>query len=156
MKRTAEKVLAIISTVLTTLGIIMVVAFMAFFNFIKNDPVLKGEFEAELYATPDVTQADIDSVLAVFNLIGGFMWLGIILMAISLILTIVGLVNVWNDKNAKLAGILFIIAGLVGGIVSLPSIFLYIAGILCLTKKPTMIDDPVYVDDMHDGTMRPL
>lgn len=129
---------------------------LAFFNLMQSDPEIRGEFEAELYSTPEMTQDDIDIFLSMFNLVGGFMWLGIIFAAVSLLLTIIGLVKVWNNSNAKLAGILFIVAGLLGGVVSLPSILLYIAGILCLTKKPPLLEDTLYVDEMNDGSMRPL
>ena len=84
------------------------------------------------------------------------MWLIIIGLIISLVLTIIGIVNIWNNKNPKLAGIMFIIAGVFGGILSLPSILLYIAGILCFTKKPPLTDEPQFMDDQYDGTMRPL
>ena len=81
----------------------------------------------------------------------------IIVMIISVVLNIIGIVNIWNNKNAKLAGIMFIIAGVVGGLLSLSSILLYIAAILCFTKKPPLQDDP-YVGDQSsgDGMMRPL
>ena len=75
------------------------------------------------------------------------MWLIIIGLIISLILTIIGIVNIWKNKNPKLAGTMFIIAGLSAGILSLTSILLYIAGILCFTKKPPLTNEPQFVDD---------
>lgn len=156
MKRTAEKVLGIVSAIFTGLGIVMLGGLLGLFNLMQNDPEIRGEFEAQLYLTPDMTQADVDTFLSMFNLVGGFMWLAIIFAAVSLLLTIIGLVKIWNNSNAKLAGILFIVAGLLGGIVSLPSILLYIAGILCLTKKPPLTEDTLYVEETNDGSMRPL
>lgn len=156
MKRTAEKVLGIISAILTGLGIVMLGGLLGVFNIMKNDPGIQGELEAELYLSPEITPNDVDTILSMFNLVGGFMWLAILFAAVSLLLIIIGLVKIWNNSNAKLAGILFIIAGLLGGILSLPSILLYIAGILCLTKKPPLMEENQYVDDLNDGSMRPL
>ena len=48
VNRTAEKVLSIISAVFTTIGIIMSFAIMAFYNFMKSDPTIREDFEAEM------------------------------------------------------------------------------------------------------------
>lgn len=157
MKRTAEKVLAIISAVLTVIGVILSFATLAFLNFIKSDPAFQDDFRTEiLLFDPTLNPADIEIVFTVFNFMGSFMWLVIIGLIISLILIVIGLVNIWNNKNPKLAGILFIIAGLMGGILNLTSILLYIAGILCITKKPPFTQEPQFVDDQNKGAMRPL
>lgn len=157
MKRTAEKVLAIISAVLTVIGVILSFATLAFLNFIKSDPAFQDDFRTEiLLFDPTLNPADIEIVFTVFNFMGSFMWLVIIGLIISLILIVIGLVNIWNNKNPKLAGILFIIAGLLGGILNLTSILLYIAGILCITKKPPFTQEPQFVDDLNKGAMRPL
>ena len=138
MSRTAEKVLSILSVVLTAIGIIISFASLALFNYLKSDSLIQKEFEAEiLLADPTLTPEHIEVIYGVFGLVGGFMWLIIISLIVSLILTIIGIVYIWKNKNPKLAGIMFIIAGLTGGIISLTSILLYIAGILCFTKKTT-------------------
>jgi hypothetical protein len=92
-----------------------------------------------------------------FNFVGGFFWLLIIGLIISLVLNIIGIVNIWRNKNAKLAGIMFIIAGVLAGLLSLSSILLYITAILCFTKKPPLQDN-LYSGEQTsgDGTMRPL
>ena len=157
MKRTAEKVLSIISAVLTVIGVILSFAILAFLNYIKSDPAIQDDFRTEiLLFDPTLNNADIEIFFTVFNFLGSFMWLIIIGLIISLILIVIGLVNIWNNKNPKLAGILFIIAGLMGGILNLTSILLYIAGILCFTKKPPFTQEPQFVDDQYNGTMRPL
>jgi len=157
MSRTAERVLSILSVVLTAIGIFVSFAALALFNYLKSDTLIKEEFEAEiLLADPTLTPEQIEIIYGVFGIIGGFMWLIIISLFISLILTVIGIVNIWNNKNPKLAGIMFIIAGLTAGILSLTSILLYIAGILCFTKKPPLINESQFVDDKYDGTMRPL
>ncbi len=158
LNRTAEKVLSIIAVILTAIGVIFGFIGMAFINLVKNDPTIQRDFENEMLMTdPAMTQADLDTVYTVFNFMGGFIWLIIIGMIISVVLNIIGIVNIWKNKNAKLAGIMFIIAGLLGGIISLPSILLYVAAILCFTKKPTLQDDLQYTDQSYDGDgMRPL
>ncbi|MFS0691000.1 DUF4064 domain-containing protein [Sporosarcina sp. 179-K 8C2 HS] len=157
MNRTAEKALSIIAAVLTAIGVVFGFLVMAVVNLIKNDPSFKQDFEADMMADPSLTQADIDAILTLFNIMGGFFWLLIIGLIISLVLNIIGIVNIWKNKNAKLAGIMFIIAGVLGGILSLSSILLYVAAILCFTKKPTLQDDLQYADRSYDSDgMRPL
>jgi len=156
LNRTAEKVLSIIAVVLSTIGVVFGFLFMAVINLMKSDPTFKMEFENEIMSDPAMTPADLDAMYTIFNVMGGFIWLIIIGMLISVILAIVGIVNIWKDKNAKLAGIMFIIAGVIGGLISLPSILLYVAAVLCFTKKPPLQDN-LYVDQQYDGDgMRPL
>lgn len=130
---------------------------MALVNLMKNDPTIKSDFERDMLTDPTMTQADLDAIYSIFTFMGGFIWLIIIGLIISVVLTIIGTVNIWNNKNAKLAGIMFIIAGVLGGLLSLSSILLYIAAILCFTKKLPLQDDS-YVSDQSsgDGMMRPL
>lgn len=157
MSRTTEKVLSILSVVLTAIAVFISFAALALFNYIKSDTLIKEEFEAEmLLVEPTLTPEHIEIIYGAFGIIGGFMWLIIISLIVSLILTIIGIVNIWNNRNSKLAGIMFIIAGLTAGIISLTSILLYIVGILCFTKKPPLLNESQFVDDKYDGTMRPL
>lgn len=156
MKRTAEKSLSIISAVLSTIGIITSIALMSLFNIMKSDPQFQNEFEQGILSDPTLGPEDLEVVKMLFDLFGGIMWFIIIGLIISLILTIIGIVNIWNNKNPKLAGIMFIVSGVLGGFISLPSILLYIAGILCFTRKPPLTDKTQFTDDQYDGTMRPL
>ena len=157
MKRTIEKTLSIISAVLSTFGIIIGILTVSLYNFMRSDTMFPGGFEEELLLeNPDLTPEDIEIFNIIFNFFGGTMWFFIIGLIISLVLTIIGIVNIWNDKNSKLAGTMFIIAGVLAGFVSLPSILLYIAGILCFTRKPPLTDKPQFTDEQYDGTMRPL
>ncbi|MFD1205690.1 MULTISPECIES: DUF4064 domain-containing protein [Sporosarcina] len=157
MNRTAERVLSIIAVIMTAIGTICGFIFMAFYSFLQNDPGFQQEMKMELLADPTYTQADVDAVFVFFDVLGGFLWFLIIAMIISIVLNIIGIVNIWKDKNSKLAGIMFIIAGIFGGIVSLPSILLYIAAILCFTKKPPLQEEPQFVDQPYDSdSMRPL
>jgi hypothetical protein len=157
MSRTAEKVLSILSLVLTVIGVIVSFASLALFNYLKSDSLIQKEFEAQiLLADPTLTPEHIEVIYGVSGIIGGFMWLIIISLIVSLILTIIGIVNIWKDKNPKLAGTMFVIAGLTAGILSLTSILLYIVGILCFTKKLPLTNESQFEDDKYDGTMRPL
>ena len=159
MNRTAEKVLGIIGLVFTALGVIASIFGAVIFNMFSSDPGLRTEMEMDLYSDPTMTPADIDMLFNIFDALGGFLWLGVVFLVISLVVTIIGLVKIWNNKNPKLAGIMFILGGLTGGILSLTSILLYIAGILCLTKKQTNVyqDDQIITDTPpEDGGMRPL
>ncbi|MDW0110142.1 DUF4064 domain-containing protein [Sporosarcina aquimarina] len=158
MNRTAERVLGIISLVFTVIGIAAAIFGAVLVNLMSTNPEMRAEFEMGMNSDPAVTQADMDMIFDFLDAVGGFMWLGVIFLVISLILTIIGLVKIWNNKNPKLAGIMFILAGLTGGILSLTSILLYIAGILCLVKKPTAYpDEPVITDaPPYDDGMRPL
>lgn len=129
---------------------------MALIKLMKNDPTFKQDFERDMLADPAMTPADLDAIYTVFNVMGGFFWMIIIGMIISIVLNIIGIINIWNNKNAKLAGIMFIIAGVLGGILSLPSILLYVAAILCFTKKPQLQDDLQFTDQYDGDGMRPL
>lgn len=156
LKRTAEKTLSVIAVILTTISVIIGFIGMAIVNVVKNDPAAMRDFEMEMMADPAITQAEMDAIYMSFNFLGGFMWFIIFAMIVSVVLNIIGIVNIWNNKNAKLAGIMFIIAGLFGGILSIPSILLYVAAILCFTKKPTLQDDLQFADPYNDDGMRPL
>ena len=159
MNRTAEKVLGIIGLVFTVFGVIASIFGAVIFNMFSNNPDFRTEMEMEFYSDPSMTPADIDMFFKVIDGLGGFLWVGIVFLVISLVLTIIGLIKIWNNKNPKLAGIMFILGGLTGGILSLTSILLYIAGILCLTKKPktTYPEEQIITDTPpEDSGMRPL
>ncbi|KAA0948441.1 DUF4064 domain-containing protein [Sporosarcina sp. ANT_H38] len=157
MSRTAEKILSIFSVVLTTIGVMISFASLALVTYLKSDPLIQKEFEVEmLLIDPTLTPEHIDMFYGAFDIIGGVIWFIIISLIVSLILTIIGMVNIWKNKNPKLAGIMFIIAGLTAGILTLSSILLYIAAILCFTKKASLTHETQFVDDKYDGTMRPL
>ena len=156
MKRTAEKALSIISAVFTTISIILSIIGLFFWKAFTSDPVLRREAEMELLADPTLAPGDVEAIFLILDFMEGFGWFIVVVFMISLIMNIIGIVNIWNNKNPKLAGIMFIIGGLLAGILSLTSILLYIAGILCFTRKPPLTNDPTFVEQNYDGTMRPL
>ena len=156
MKRTAEKALSIIGAAITALSIVFGLISLALFKAFRADPVLRADFESGLLEDPAITPDDIEVMNWFMNGVAGFGWFIIIGLFISFILTIIGIVSVWNNKKPKLAGAMFIIGGLFAGFISLTSILLYIAGILCFTKKPPIIEDTPFEINEDDIPMRPL
>ncbi|AOV06651.1 DUF4064 domain-containing protein [Sporosarcina ureilytica] len=156
MKRTAEKVLSIISLVFTVLSIAGSFIFVGIMKAFTNG-ALRSEIEMELYADPELTVEDVDMILSVIEYFEGFSWFIVVVLVISLIATIIGMIFMWKEKNPKLAGILFIVAGLFAFILSPTSIMLYIAAILCFTRKPPLAtNETSFVDNHYDDSMRPL
>lgn len=156
MQRTAEKILSIISIVFTVIAIIGNFLLVGFVKMMNTEPFRK-EFIIELEADPMFTAEDIDMTLWFFEIFEGISWFTIIVLVISLIATIVGIVFMWNNKDPKVAGIMFIVAGVFAFIITPTSIMLYIAAILCFTRKPPMLENEHSFSDMnHDDSMRPL
>lgn len=156
MKRTAEKVLSIISLVFTVLGIIGSFFFVGLTKLMTGGEIGE-EIEMELFADPELTAQDIEEILFLFDFLEGFSWFFVAVLIISLIATIIGMVFMWKDKNPKLAGVMFIVAGLFALIISPTSIMLYIAAILCFTRKPPLSEDgQSFVEGNYDDSMRPL
>lgn len=156
MKRTAEKILSIIAMILNGIGIIITFIMIGFYKMFREDPMIQNELKAEILADPNLTPTDVETVFSILEMIGGFLWAGVAVAVISIIFTIIGLVNIWNNKNSKLAGIMFIVGGLFAGIVTLPSILLYIAGILCFTRKSPVAPEDAFIQQQYDEGMRPL
>ncbi|MCZ2260396.1 DUF4064 domain-containing protein [Sporosarcina sp. G11-34] len=156
MSRTAEKVLSIISAVFTALSIVGSLIGLAFFKGFISDPVMRAELEADFLSDPAFAQQDVEILFMVMDSFVGFSWLIIVGLIISLIVTIVGIVAIWNNKNPKLAGAMFIVGGLFAGILSLTSILLYIAAVLSFVRKPPLGQDPSFTEEPYDGAMRPL
>lgn len=157
IKRTAEKVLSIISLIFTVIAVLFSFIFVVFGKVLTEDAV-RQELEAEIYADdPSLDPTEVQMILEILGSISGFGWFSVIVLLISLIATIVGMVSIWNNKNAKLAGIMFIIAGLFAFVLSPTSIMLYVAGILCFVKKPPHTPSaPLEGEGSYDDSMRPL
>lgn len=157
MKRTTEKVLAIISAVFTVAFTILGFIGLGFMKMVTSDPAIRADFEKELLDFDStITPTDVASIFDSLSVFEGISWFLIILLIISLVTTIIGLVFIWNNKNAKLAGIMFIISGLFAFVLTPTSILLYIAGILCFTKKAPLVAESVYSNEQKDDSMRPL
>ncbi|WP_172370699.1 DUF4064 domain-containing protein [Sporosarcina jiandibaonis] len=156
MKRTAEKVLSIIGAVFTLLGIIGFFVFAAIMKVALSDGTLRSQMEAEFLADPTLSAEDVDLFFSMIKSFADFSWLFVIVLVISLVATIVGIIFIWNNKNPKLAGTMFILAGLFAFVLSPTSILLYIAGILCFTRKAPLTDETTFVENQYDDTLRPL
>ncbi|QCR32775.1 DUF4064 domain-containing protein [Lysinibacillus sp. SGAir0095] len=141
MKRTGERVLSIIATILNVLAvgflIVMLFGGKMLIDTGMNDPLIQSEMESQMYAS-GLTEAEIDEALLFMDdfisFISGIGWIFVVLGIIAIILGVIGAVKV--NKNAKLAGILFIIAAVLSGIISLQGILLIIAAIMCFVRKP--------------------
>lgn len=159
MKRTAEKALSIISAVFTVISIIFGFISLSFVKMMNADQAFRLEMETELLSTPDLSAEEAQLILSFIDLFEGFIWIILVMLIISLIATIIGIIFIWNNKNPKLAGVMFIIAGLLVFLFSPTSIMLYIAAILCFTKKPPytpeQLETPFY-GNAPDDSMRPL
>lgn len=155
MKRTAEKVLGIISAVFTFLAIIGNIVVFGFIKVLSSDPVMRQELEMDLISEEGFTPEDTEMIMGIIDSLAGLGVILTIVMVISLIATIIGIVYIWNDKNRKLAGAMFIVGGLFAFVLSVTSILLYIAAILCFTKKPPIEDEIVFIEGESEGTMNP-
>ena len=161
MKRTAEKALSIISAVFTGISIAFCFIGLGLFNMAQSDPAFQNEIEMSLASDSMMGVEETALVLGLIDMFGTLIWIIIIGLFISLILTIIGIVSIWKNKSPKLAGLLFIVGGLFAGFLSITSILLYIAGILCLTRKPPFSEDSLngessFTNDNYEDAMRPL
>lgn len=136
MSRTVEKVLSIISIVLNVLSLGFLIFFIFVGKMLMNDPLLKQEMEREFVGS-GLSQAEIDASIEMSRTILTFItsigWLFVILIIVAIVLAIIGTVKV--NKDTKTAGILFFIASLLSGLMSLTGILLIIAGIMCFVRK---------------------
>lgn len=160
MNRTAERVLGIISAIFTLFALVISAAFVSVMKFIFGNGEFRQEIENELMNDPemDLSPEEFEMVMQMTEGFSGTVtWFLTIVLAISLITTIVGLVAIWNNKNPKLAGIMFIVAGIFAFVLSPTSIMLYIAAILAFTKKPPYTTEgEANHQSYEDSTMRPL
>ena len=148
MSRTGELALGIVSAVFTFLGTILTVIFLIGGSSVFTDEAFIAEFEQEIYNDPTLSEIEaqetIDIMGVFFEMFTVLGWLAVATLVISLVLNIIGVVSVSKNKKPKLAGIMFIIAGVFAGILSLTSILLYIAAIMCFVRKPPVSPEEEY------------
>ena len=125
MKRTAEHVLTWIGVGLQAIGI-LIIAFFALFLSASGD-----DFKESLVAEGAYTLQEANDVTMLFTFMTT---IGVIGGIILLILAVVG--GIFINKNAKLAGILLIIAGVLSLFFSIAGILWLVAGIMLLVRKP--------------------
>lgn len=135
MKRTAEKVLSIISVILNfvNLGVMVLLIFSS--RLLINNSNFVYELENSMnYPTTTNFEVSVSYTKNILNFISHLGWVFALFIIISMVLAIIGTVKV--NINAKHAGILFIIAAVFAGIISLAGILLIIAGFLCFLRQP--------------------
>ena len=164
MSRAGEVALGIIGTILNVLLLVFVT--LAVVGASNADTAeLKQFVEEEMIMTdPSMTPEDIvvfndafDVGLDVFGVVG---WILVGILLISVILSIIGVIKVSKNKSPKAAGVLFIFAGLLSGILLLAPILFYIAAIMCFVRKTPVQNeqDPYYNNDVQhtDQPQQPL
>lgn len=147
IKRTAEKVLSIISVVLNLLSVGLIVLMIFGSKMIITDPIFESEIEQSMYGSgysDAEIQQGVDFTQNFISIISNLGWVFVVFGVISIVLAIIGAVKV--NGNPKLAGTLFIIAAFTSGLISLAGILLIIAGILCFARKPKL-DAPIQETD---------
>lgn len=149
ISRSGEKVLGIIGIIFNILAIALIGFAMASYANVEGTPEFQQVIEQEIMtdptlANPEDAQMVMDMMSTSFNVVG---WVLIALLAISTILAIIAIVNLRKSEKATTAGVLFILAGLFAGLLSLTSILFYIAAIMCFVRKPPVRDDRNLRDD---------
>lgn len=152
INRTAERVLSIIAAIFTGIGLVVSVVVALFMSAAVSEPGFQDEMREIMSGDGTFTPSEVDVMIGLVDSFHVFIWIAVIAAFISLVLNIIGTIKIWNNSSPKAAGILFVVAGLFGGIISLPSILLYIAGILCLTKKPPMAPEPLQDESVATQT----
>ena len=138
MKRTVERVLAIISAILIGLGLLIIALLTVGLGTLFKVDEFKAELVQDLMQDPQLTLTE-DELIAVLQLFESFIsfgWVFVIIGAIALVLAIVGTVQVGNPTKVKAAGVMFILSGIMAGVLTLPSILLYIAAGMAFIRKP--------------------
>ncbi|WP_422122186.1 DUF4064 domain-containing protein [Planococcus sp. X10-3] len=158
ISRTGERVLGIIGTVFNVITILLLVwlitslsglegtaEFEEFQQDFMNDPMFEG--------SPEEAQMVMDFFVEGAGIIG---WVTVAILVLSTIFAIVALMNLKKIRSAQLAGIFFILAGLLAGVMTPTSILFYIAAIMCFVRKPPMREDELYRKEdpvYHDDTV---
>jgi hypothetical protein len=144
VKRTIEIVLGSVGTIFNLIAIAIMGLMVKLVSEIKNNAQVQdelvAEFKNQLTNDPQFKDTDIqtfaESMVSAINFLGPFGWFIIICFIISVVAGIVGIVQIVKRKNkANFAGIMFLVAGVFAGILSLTSIVYYIAAIMCFVRK---------------------
>ncbi|SDI57901.1 DUF4064 domain-containing protein [Natribacillus halophilus] len=143
MKRTAERVLAIIGIVLTSLAFIFAIFMVIGQTGIEQQADL---LEQQLMEEPNIQAGEAEMLVQAMIDFGSVIgWWAFIVHAVGLVLGIIGLVKLIN--RPKTAGILFLVSGggmllFTMGIALIYAALFIIAGIMCLVRKPPVNLEP--------------
>lgn len=140
MKRTGEIALGVVGAIISLISIILISLLVIGANTTFKEEGFNATFESEILTNPAINSQDIEYFTqnpdVVVNMVNTVGWGLVTVIIISLVLNIIGIVSIARNKNPKLAGIMFILAGVLAGIISLTSILLYVAAILCFVRNP--------------------
>lgn len=141
MKRTGEIALGVTSAIFSLISIILISLLVIGVSTTLKEEGFNVELQNQILTNPAISSQDVeyitqnpDVILSILNVVG---WGLVISIIISLVFNIIGIVFIFNNKNPKMAGIMFILAGVFAGILSITSILLYIAAILSFVRKQT-------------------
>ncbi len=164
MSRVGEVALGIIGSILNAIFLIIVT--LAVMGVSSADSAeIQMYFEEQMIITdPTMTSEDMlmfnDIVSVGLNIFGIVGWVFVGTLLISLILSIVGVFKVSKNKSPKTAGVLFIFAAMLSGIILLAPILFYIAAIMCFARKTTdhHLEETFYNNDRQqtDQSHQPL
>ena len=158
MSRTGEVALGIIGTILNVI-LLIIVTLAVFSASALNTTDVQNMLETEIMADPTLTPEEMEltkDIIAggmdVFGVVG---WVVVGLLLLSVILSIIAVVKVSKNKSPKAAGVLFIFAGLLSGILLLAPILFYIAAIMCFVRKTPVhyVEDPYYRKEAETETI---
>lgn len=136
LSRIGEMIFSILSIVTNFLSFVSLLLLIFLGNLFKNDPNFKQGMESELIRsgfTPSEIEATIGMTNSMLNFVIGFVWLFLVLSAIAIVITIIGIVKMKTD--AKTAGILFFVSSFLSGVVTVSGLLLIVSGIMCVVRK---------------------
>ncbi|MFX3674926.1 MAG: DUF4064 domain-containing protein [Paenisporosarcina sp.] len=154
MSRSGEVALGIIGTILNVLLLIVLTLTVVGASAIDSTD-FQQMIEQEVMSDPTMTPEDLaymnDAMGVGMDVLGVTGWVLIGLLLLSVILSIIAVVKVSKNKSPKTAGILFIFAGLLSGILLLAPILFYIAAIMCFVRRTPVqpIEDSYYRTEME-------
>lgn len=157
LSRTGEVALGIIGTILNVI-LLIIVTLAVFSASALNTTEVQNMIETEIMADPTLTPQEMeytkDILAGGMDVVGVVGWVFVALLLLSVILSIIAVVKVSKNKSPKTAGILFIFAGLLSGILLLAPILFYIAAIMCFVRKTPVhyVEDPYYRTEAETET----
>jgi uncharacterized membrane protein len=149
LSRTGEVALGIIGTILNVL-LLIIVTLGVFSASALDQTEVQQMLEQEIMSDPAMTPQDMeyakDFIAVAMDVAGVVGWAIVGLLLLSVILSIMAVVKVSKNKSPKTAGVLFIFAGLLSGILLLAPILFYVAAIMCFVRKTPVhyVEDPYY------------
>ncbi|MCM2676045.1 DUF4064 domain-containing protein [Alkalicoccobacillus plakortidis] len=141
MKRTAELVLGILGTVFIAFGILLMIGVTSIFNVAGSDEQIQQEIMEEMQNDPTLSAADVQNAEELVELVSSFSFGITISFVISAILGLIA--TIFVKKKTKVAGILFIIGGVIGLLSIIPAVLYVVAGIMALARKAPPVEQPV-------------